>query len=181
MNSLNTFEKKGIIGSVILMIVILSVIRVYYPHIFLNMNEIKQENTTLEMPTTQKDDSQELERILRDAYTLDGELVTLVTKDVHVGTKSEPVKTGDRLEVHYVGVTPDGKKFDSSYDRGQTFSFTIGNGIVIKGWEEGLIGMKVGGKRILVIPSAMAYGNKQVGIIPPNTPLVFAVELIRIF
>jgi FKBP-type peptidyl-prolyl cis-trans isomerase len=170
MNSLNKTEIKGIVGSIVIMVVALSVVR-FYPHVFLdkNNNDTKKENVS------------DLEQTLRDAHTLDGELVKLVIKDVRLGTKSEPVKNGDTLEVHYVGITQEGVKFDSSYDRGQTFSFTIGNGVVIKGWEEGLIGMKVGGKRILVIPSDMAYGNRQVGAIAPNTPLLFAVELLNIF
>ena len=90
------------------------------------------------------------------------------------------VKKGDVLTVHYVGTTQDGVKFDSSYDRGTPFIFTVGKGEVIAGWEEGLVGMRVGGQRILVIPSDMAYGNRQVGPIPPNSPLVFAVELLTI-
>ena len=71
-------------------------------------------------------------------------------------------------------------KFDSSYERGEPFSFTLGKGTVIEGWEKGLIGMKVGGQRILAIPSAMAYGNRQVGPIPANSPLVFTIELVKI-
>ena len=79
-------------------------------------------------------------------------------KDLREGS-GDAVKSGDNVEVNYNGVLLDGKKFDSSYDRGQTFSFTVGAGNVIKGWDQGLVGMKTGGKRILVIPSDLAYGD----------------------
>ncbi len=74
----------------------------------------------------------------------------------------------------------DGTEFDSSYNRNTPFSFTVGEGRVIQGWEKGLLGMKVGGQRVLVIPSDMAYGNRQVGPIPPNSVLVFAIELLEV-
>ena len=83
--------------------------------------------------------------------------------------------------MHYTGTLKDGTKFDSSVDRGQPFEFTIGNGMVIQGWEEGLIGMKVGEKRKLSIPSAMAYGERGAGaLIQPNADIYFDVELIAI-
>lgn len=83
------------------------------------------------------------------------------------------------MTVHYIGTTQDGVRFDSSYERGTPFIFTVG-GEGYRGWEKGLIGMKVGGQRILVIPGSMAYGNRQVGTISPNATLVFAVELLKI-
>jgi FKBP-type peptidyl-prolyl cis-trans isomerase len=83
--------------------------------------------------------------------------------------------------VHYVGTLPDGKQFDESRTRGKPFEFKLGAGQVIKGWENGLTGMKPGGKRKLVIPPAQGYGARGVpGTIPPNSPLVFEVELLDI-
>lgn len=88
-------------------------------------------------------------------------------------------KAGDTVTVHYIGKLTDGKVFDSSVDRGEPFSFTLGAGQVIKGWDEGLVGMKEGGKRILMIAPDYGYGSQGVGPIPPNSTLIFQVELIK--
>lgn len=103
----------------------------------------------------------------------------LKIEDIKVGTGKE-VKSGDKIVIHYKGTLTNGKQFDSSYDRGKPFETQIGVGQVIEGWDKGVIGMKVGGKRKLTIPPDMAYGNKQVGAIPPNSTLIFEVELINI-
>ena len=88
--------------------------------------------------------------------------------DIQVGTGAEAV-SGNKVSVHYVGTLTDGTKFDSSRDRGQPFDFQLGAGRVIKGWDQGVAGMKVGGKRKLVIPPELAYGSKGFpGLIPPN-------------
>jgi FKBP-type peptidyl-prolyl cis-trans isomerase len=90
-------------------------------------------------------------------------------------------KAGDSIEVHYTGWLKDGTKFDSSLDRGRPFAFQLGAGRVIKGWDEGVAGMKVGGKRKLVIPSGLAYGTRGAAdVIPANAELTFEVELLRV-
>jgi len=100
-------------------------------------------------------------------------------KDMVVGTGAEAV-SGKIITVHYVGTLTNGQKFDSSVDRGQPFEFALGAGQVIAGWDQGFAGMKVGGKRILTIPPEMGYGAGQVGPIPPNSTLIFEVELLGV-
>jgi foldase protein PrsA len=99
--------------------------------------------------------------------------------DTVVGT-GDATKLGDTVSVHYTGYLEDGTVFDSSYDRGEPFQFTIGTGSVIQGWEQGIQGMQVGGKRQLIIPPGLAYGATGQGSIPPNATLTFEVELVSI-
>jgi len=100
--------------------------------------------------------------------------------DTKVGTGTEAV-AGKLVTVHYTGWLTDGKKFDSSVDRNQPFKFTLGKGQVIQGWDKGVAGMKVGGKRKLTIPASMGYGSTGAGgVIPPNATLVFEVELLGV-
>ncbi len=113
--------------------------------------------------------------------------VSFTKKDVKLGDGAE-AKSGQNVSVHYTGWlydpnSPDshGKKFDSSRDRGQPFVFPLGAGRVIKGWDQGVVGMKVGGQRTLIIPADMAYGSRGAGgLIPPNATLIFDIELIGI-
>jgi len=100
--------------------------------------------------------------------------------DQVVGT-GEVAKAGQTVSVHYTGWLTNGTKFDSSVDRGQPFSFPLGAGRVIKGWDEGVQGMNVGGKRKLTIPANLGYGARGAGgVIPPNATLVFDVELLSV-
>src|SRR3984885_6015694 len=100
--------------------------------------------------------------------------------DLRVGN-GEVAKEGSRVRVHYTGWLTNGKKFDSSVDAGKPFDFTIGNGEVIKGWEEGVAGMKVGGKRQLRIPPVLAYGTQGYpGAIPANATLIFDIQLLGV-
>lgn len=94
--------------------------------------------------------------------------------------QGEPIVAGQTAVVHYTGWLTDGTKFDSSVDRGTPFEFVVGAGAVIAGWDQGVIGMKVGEKRKLTIPSDLAYGDAGVGPIPPKATLVFEVELLTI-
>ena len=181
MKLFNKFELIGIFLSIGAMALVLATMR-FSPEKFTLVSEkVDGETQGAVVAVTKSADKEkgdiELEAALKDASTSKGELVKLVIDDVRIGLGAE-VKNGDTVTVHYIGTTQDGVRFDSSYERGEPFSFTVGAGMVIQGWEKGLIGMKVGGQRILVIPAEMAYGNRQVGSIPANAPLVFAVELL---
>ena len=103
----------------------------------------------------------------------------LQVEDLTVGQGAE-AQTGNTVSVHYKGTLLNGMVFDSSYGRGDPFSFTLGQNTVIQGWERGVLGMKVGGKRKLVIPPHLAYGPQTVGPIPANSTLVFEVELLDV-
>ncbi len=108
---------------------------------------------------------------VRDEFKID---------DVKVGTGAE-AKDGSTVKVHYTGTLKDGTKFDSSRDKGQPFEFTIGSGQVIKGWDKGVVGMKVGGQRKLTIPYDLAYGEEgKPPSIPPRATLLFDIELLEV-
>jgi FKBP-type peptidyl-prolyl cis-trans isomerase FkpA len=104
----------------------------------------------------------------------------LVIEDLVVGN-GDAASAGQRVSVHYTGWLTNGNKFDSSKDRGQPFMFSLGRGEVIRGWDEGVTGMKVGGKRKLTIPPDLGYGARGAGgVIPPNATLMFEVELLAV-
>lgn len=115
------------------------------------------------------------ERTGKESKTTTG----LKYEDVVVGSGESP-RMGSEVTVHYTGTLLDGTKFDSSVDRGQPFTFRIGLGQVIRGWDEGVMSMKVGGKRKLIIPPDLGYGSTRKGKIPPNSTLLFDVELLGV-
>lgn len=174
---LNKFEIIGIFLSVGVMALALMVVRLETDSAT-DLALVDSATQSAVVVATQDDESS-LKNALVDAATTKGELVKLVVDDIKIGSGAE-VKEGNTVTVHYIGTTQDGVQFDSSYTRGEPFSFTVGAKKVIEGWEKGLVGMKEGGQRILVIPSSMAYGDRQVGPIPAGSTLVFAVELLKV-
>lgn len=168
MHIFNKYEAVGIFVSIGVMALALFLLRFD--------TGILAQNTGIEQTASA---GSTLEERLTDAHGTNGQMLDLVIEDVRVGS-GEVVQEGDTVEVHYEGRLQDGTRFDSSYERGQTFTFTVGDGKVIEGWEEGILGMQVGGERVLVVPPGMAYGNRQVSIIPPNSALVFMIELLDI-
>lgn len=107
------------------------------------------------------------------------EVTELIVEDLIVGTGAEAV-SGKKITVNYRGTLTNGTEFDSSYRRNQPFTFTLGVGQVIQGWDQGVAGMKVGGKRKLTIPPELGYGSRDTGTIPSNSVLIFEVELLEV-
>jgi FKBP-type peptidyl-prolyl cis-trans isomerase len=114
------------------------------------------------------------------ASALTGNRVTkLVVTDIALGT-GEEVEEGDEVEVHYIATLQNGQEFDNSYKKGDSFTFEVGDDKVIEGWNAGMVGMKVGGQRVIIIPSDMAYGHDGYGPIPGNATVVYAIELLSV-
>lgn len=173
----NKFEAIGIGVSVGAMALALFLLRVENTDQMVAVDATSQAGTVVlsEGVNTQ----QEVGEAIVEASGAGTSVQKLIIDDVVIGTGDE-VKTGDVVSVHYIGTLQNGQQFDNSYLKGNPFSYTVGAGKVIKGWEEGVLGMKVGGQRILVIPASMAYGEKGFGPIPANATLVFAIELLAI-
>jgi peptidylprolyl isomerase len=149
---------------------------------FFKMNKAEKPATsttpvTVADPTKNRDQAAQDLRGATDEY---GKVTKLAIRDEKVG-EGTPVVAGDTLTLNYVGKLIDGTEFDSSIKSGKPFTFTVGKGDVIKGWDQGLIGMKKGGQRTLIIPADMAYGDRGAGgVIPPGATLLFSIALLDI-
>lgn len=179
---ISKFEMIGIGVSVLFMALALYLVRVE------NSVFVTEENSSQTAAVSQGgvvvvnegvDEQNERTQAFIKASDSDGNIKNLVVDDIVIGT-GEPVKNGDKVTVHYIGTLVGGEEFDNSRKRGEPFTFKVGSGDVIKGWEQGLVGMKVGGQRILVIPPELGYGNQSIASIPANSTLVFAIELLEV-
>lgn len=166
--------KKMIFPVVVILIVAAAVFGVYF-----YLKPAKQNQTTINTPIP----TSPVESANQDGTSTPSATPFpsgLKVEDLKIGQGLE-VKSGDTISIHYLGTLENGQKFDSSYDRGQPFVTQIGVGRVIKGWDLGVLGMKVGGKRKLTIPPELGYGERGAGnAIPPNATLIFEVELVEI-
>lgn len=162
---------------IIVILVIVIVLGIYFISQKVKKNEEPETNTDID----QKDNSETNQPVNTEDNSKNYEIQGMKVEILKEGT-GEETKNGDTVSVHYTGNLEDGTKFDSSVDRGTPFSFSLGAGQVIKGWDLGVLGMKVGEKRRLTIPSELAYGETGTpgGPIPPNATLIFEVELLGI-
>lgn len=177
----NKFEILGAVVSVLCMAVALYLVQVE-TNVAIKDNYGNQlAQTPSSVVVVGDEGSKKSERVdaYKEAVNNNGNVERMVIEDVKVGD-GDTVEVGDVVSVHYIGTLQDGTEFDNSKKRGTPFDFKVGGGQVIKGWEEGLVGMRVGGQRILVIPPDMAYGENGIGPIPGNATLVFAIELLEI-
>jgi hypothetical protein len=179
MNMFNKYEVIGGAISVVCMVAALYLVQARSELALLGKNSQVASPSGVVVVGSGEDVTRERTDALLEAIDGNGDLSRMVIDDVKMGEGAE-VAVGDTVNVHYVGSLPDGTEFDNSRKRGQTFRFTVGAGQVIAGWEEGLVGMKAGGQRILIVPPEKAYGPDGVGPIPGNATLVFAIDLVTI-
>lgn len=148
--------------------------------VFFFSNKSISKNQALENGDTSVSISTPTPEASSEENIMEGNVAQLGIEDLVVGAGMEAV-SGKKVTVNYSGTLTNGTKFDSSYDRNEPFSFNLGAGEVIKGWDQGVVGMKVGGKRKLTIPSDLAYGDSGIpGAIPGGATLIFEVELLKV-
>lgn len=183
MKPLNRYEIIGITVSIILVIIVLGVTR-FFPFSY---NEIETVSTSesdvtrdiIRVDPEAQNKEAALKQAILDGSTREGRVTKLIVHDISVGSGRE-VKVGDTVTVHYIGLLKDGPQFDNSYKKKKPFLFKVGASQVIEGWDRGIIGMKEGGERILVVPASMGYSNTIVGPLPANSTLIFLIELLLI-
>lgn len=175
---INKFEATGIFVCVGIMAFALFLMRIDVQTNLLSATSDDSQTATI-INASEDGAEEKLLNSVKDSIDMDGGVNNMIIDDVVIGEGPE-VKAGDSISVNYIGTLQNGQQFDNSYTTGTPFTFTVGEGRVIKGWDEGVVGMKKGGQRILVIPADLAYGTKAVGPIPANATLVFSIELLDI-
>ena len=175
----NKYESIGIFFSVAVMALALFLLRVETSSVASVAPESNTQSAVAVVAGGEDSDQQDLFNTLAGSVSLDGDIQNLIIDDITIGT-GVAAEEGDTISVHYIGTLDSGQQFDNSYLKGVPFTYIVGDKKVIEGWDLGVVGMKIGGQRILVIPPELAYGNKDVGPIPANSTLVFAIELLEI-
>ncbi len=179
MKSLNRYEAIGITASIMVVVLGLGAAR-FFPFSESNAEtESTNESDVIIVDSNAENREAALRQAILDGSTGVGRVTKLIVSDSSVGSGRE-VKIGDTVTVHYIGLLTDGPEFDNSYRKGTPLSFKVGAGEVIEGWERGIIGMKEGGERVLVVPSAMGYGSTVVDPLPADATLIFSIELLSI-
>ncbi len=183
MKSLTRYEKIGITVSIIVVVVALGIARFFQlKHTGVVAEDTNTANNTsdiIRVDSHAPDTNAAMKQAILNGSTGEGDITKLIVSDAIVGTGRE-VKVGDTVTVNYIGLLKDGPEFDNSYKKKKPFSFKVGASDVIKGWDQGIIGMKEGGQRILVVPPRLGYGNAIVGPLPANSTLIFLIELLSI-
>lgn len=180
MRPLNRYETTGIAVSIIAVVLALGVTRFFPSFPQDNADAVStSESDIIRVDKNAEDKEAALRQAILDGSLGNGRITKLIISDLSVGSGRE-VKVGDAVTVNYIGLRKDGPEFDNSYKKKKPFSFKVGAGDVIKGWDEGIIGMKEGGVRILVVPPEMGYGNTIVGPLPANATLIFSIKLLSI-
>lgn len=175
---INKFEAIGIFASIACMVIALFLLRVETtPERVIDATNSQAAAVVVAQDAENKNAA--MASALAESMNKNGNFEKMVIDDVRVGYGPK-VAVGDTVTVDYIGKLQNGQQFDNSYVRGEPFTFTVGEGQVIAGLEEGIIGMQAEGERILVIPPELAYGSRNVGPIPANSTLVFAIQLISI-
>jgi len=177
---INKYEAVGIFASIVFMVLALYLLR--FDSAGSLALDIASDTQTASVAVVDESNNNQQEALfgaLSGSVDEQGSVNKLIVDDVVLGNGAA-AEVGNKVTVHYVGTLQDGQQFDNSNVRGEPFSFTLGQNRVIEGWEQGVLGMKVGGERILVVPPAMAYGAQKVGPIPANSTLVFAITLLEI-
>ena len=181
MKPLNRYETIGIAVSIVVIIGVLAASR-FFPFSFPYRTVDTADTTPSDIITVDphaKDQMTALRQALIDGSTGDDRITKLIVQDVRVGTGRE-ARAGDTVAINYIATQKDGPEFDNTYKKNAPLSFKVGAGEVIKGLEEGIVGMKEGGKRILVVPSELGYGNTPVNTLPAHATLIFAIEIVSI-
>lgn len=177
MRSLSRYEIIGIGASLLILIAVLAGVR-YLPPLF---EKGPSGDDVIIVDSTLPNQEAALANAVLAGSDASGQITKLIVDDVLVGTTTEKtVRTGDTVTVNYVGEIKDGKEFDNTYKKGEPLTFVVGQGEMISGFERGVVGMKEGGIRVLVVPPQLAYGAQKAGRILPNSSLVFLVELVSI-